>query len=422
MAKNGTIAALDIGSSKVACFIANIESSGKIKIAGIGHQISQGIKAGIIIDVKQAENSILSAVHAAEKMAGETIDQVIINVSGSSLSSHIINVETTVSGHEVTDRDVNHIIRQGYEHFNQDEIEILHCIPIDYSIDDSKGIKDPRGMYGDKLSTELHIVTASSTAVRNLANCLARCHLNIEECVTSPYVSSLACLTEDEKNLGAILLDIGSGNTSIAMFAAGNPVYVDSIALGGSHVTRDIARGLSTSITYAERIKSLYGSVVSTESDEREIIDIPLSDLTSSEMEDEEVMGTENSYISRALLTSIIKPRMEEILEMARKNLENKGLYKVSGPRVILTGGASQLQGLKELAGHIFNKHARIGKPMLIEGLAESTKGPAFSTCVGMLQYAMEKRKMASGSIKETENLAKKGAINKMIKWFQENF
>ncbi len=333
----------------------------------------------------------------------------------------MINVETTISGHEVTDRDINHIIRQGYEHFQQDEIEILHCIPIDYSIDDSRGIKDPRGMYGERLATELHIVTASSTAVRNLVNCLARCHLNIEACVTSPYVSSLACLTEDEKNLGVIMLDIGAGNTSIAMFASGKPIYIDSVAVGGAHVTRDIARGLSTSLTYAERIKTLYGSVVSTESDDGEIIDIPLSDLTSSDV-DEENIGAENRYISKNFLTSIIKPRMEEILELAKKKIESKGLMKLTGPRVVLTGGASQLQGLKELSGNIFNKHTRIARPTLIEGLAESTKGPAFSTCVGMLQYGLEKRKMVSGSIQETESLTRKGGVKKFIKWFQENF
>lgn len=420
MIKNNLITALDIGSSKIVCFIAEADSYGRIKVKGIGHQVSHGIRAGIVIDVKQAESCILAAVHSAEKMAGETIDHAIINVSGGSLKSQVINIETSVSGHEITERDVSHIINQGYAYLDREETEILHCIPIDYAIDDSRGIKDPRGMYGDKLSTELHIITASSTAVRNLANCLARCHLNIEDCVATPYVSGLACLTEDEKNLGVIVLDIGSGNTSIAMFSSGKPVYVDSVALGGSHVTRDIARGLSTSVTYAERIKTIYGSVVSTESDEREIIDIPLSDLTSDIDADSGEM--ENSYISKALLTSIIKPRMEEILEMARKNLESKGLYKISGPRIVLTGGASQLQGLKELAGHIFNKHVRVGRPSQIEGLAESTKGPAFSTCVGMLQYASDKRKTFNNQSSDSQNIDKKGTINCMVRWFQENF
>jgi len=419
MAKNGIVTALDIGSSKVACLIASIDNSGNVKVLGIGHQVSEGIRAGIIIDVKQAESSILAAIHSAEKMAEENIDKAIINISGSSLGSNIIKVETTISGHEVTDRDISHIISRGYEHFDQDEIEIMHCIPIDYSIDDSKGISDPRGMYGDKLSTELHVITASSTAVKNVANCLARCHLNIDDYVVSPYVSGLACLSEDERNLGVVLLDIGAGSTSIAVFEGGKAIYADSIALGGGHVTRDIARGLSTSVSYAERLKTIHGSVITTDADERETIDISRDNEDSENFE--EALVTDEKYISKSMLTSIIKPRMEEILEMARKNLEASGFFDV-GSRIVLTGGASQLQGIKELAGHMFDKNARVAKPVALEGLAESTKGPGFSAAIGMLLYAAEKRKAVAGSIKETENIAKRGYFNRMVKWFQENF
>lgn len=421
MVKGGLVTALDIGSSKVVCFIAYADSMGRIKVAGIGHQVADGIKAGIIIDVKKAETSILSAIHAAEKMAGETIDSAIINVSGGSIGSHIVNVETEISGHEVTERDIAHIVQQGYDQFGHDELEIMHCIPIDYAIDDSRGIKDPRGMYGERLSTELHVVTASSTAVRNLANCLSRCHINIEDFVVSPYVSGLSCLTDDEKNLGSIMLDIGSGHTSIAIFMNGNCVYVSSIALGGSHITRDIAKGLSTSIYNAERIKNLYGTVVAMASDEREIIDIPVSEM-QADLGSEAMSLLEETYISRALLTSIIKPRMEEILEYAKKNIEASGFYEITGPRIILTGGASQLGGIKELAGHIFNKHARIARPAELDGLADSTKGPAFSTAVGMLIYGAEKRMAEAGIIKQPASHHKKGSINRVFKWFQENF
>ncbi len=421
MAKNGIIAALDIGSSKVVCFIANLAADGKPEIIGIGHQLSQGIRAGIVIDVKKAESSILSAVNSAEKMAGETIDNVVINVSGSTVKSHMINVETVVSGHEITDLDVNRIIKQGYDHFNKDEIDILHCIPIDYTIDDIRGVKDPRGMYGERLSTDLHVITASSTAVRNLANCLGRCHLDIENLTASPYVSGLACLTEDEKNLGVILIDIGAGDTSISVFTAGNPVYIDSIALGGTHVTRDIAKGLSASLAFAERIKNLYGSVVMTQADEREIIDIPLLDMQSDVKNIEGGNVIEDSYISKALLISIVKPRMEEILEMVKKNLESSGFFQLSGPRVVITGGAGQLHGIKELAGQVFNKHVRIGRPVPMEGMAESTKGPAFSTCAGILIHTADKRRMAIGSIKEAEDKARKGAMGRMMRWVKEH-
>lgn len=421
MAKQGLTAVLDVGSSKVVCFIAYIDAGGRIKVTGIGHQLSEGIRGGIVIDVKKAEGSILAAVNAAEKMAGEVIDNAVINVSGGTLQSRIIQVRASISGQEVTDRDINHVIAQGYEQVNRQEAEIVHCIPLGYTIDDARGIRDPRGMYGEALSTELHVITASGTTVRNMANCLARCHLNVQDYVCSPYVSGLACLTEDEKNLGAVVLDIGGGHTSIAIFAGGNCIYVDSLALGGMHVTRDIAKGLSTGINYAERIKTLYGSVVSTDSDERETIDIDIAAIGEEDTE-EALITEEHSYISKALLTSIIKPRMEEILEMAKKKVDASGLSEVAGPRVVITGGGSQIQGLKELAGFVFRKNVRLGRPKPLQGLAEATKGPSFATAIGSLIYLSEKQRIQAGSVKETEAIARKGALHSMVKWFQKNF
>ncbi|MCB2082345.1 MAG: hypothetical protein KDD76_06865, partial [Rickettsiales bacterium] len=185
MTRGGTIAALDIGSSKVVCFIAHRQPSGKMKVLGIGHQISQGIKAGIVVDIKRAEASILAAVHAAEKMAGETIEQTLVNISGSTLQSHQFEVETSISGQEVTDLDIARILRQGEQQFNQHDVEIFHAIPGGYCIDDTEGIHDPRGMLGEKLSTVLHVITASSTAHRNIANCLGHCRLNITMSIAS---------------------------------------------------------------------------------------------------------------------------------------------------------------------------------------------------------------------------------------------
>lgn len=211
MAKNRSsiIAALDIGSSKVACFIALRDSPNKMKIIGIGHQVAQGIRSGVITDIKLAENSILSAVNAAEQMSGQTIDKVIVNISGSSIESNNLHVETNIAGHEVTDADISHIMTQAFNSYNTPEKEIVHCIPTDFSIDDNFGIKDPKGMFGNNLSTNLHIITTSSTYLKNLVNCLAICRLDIDDCVISAFASGIACLTDDEKNLGSILIDIG---------------------------------------------------------------------------------------------------------------------------------------------------------------------------------------------------------------------
>ncbi len=418
MAKNGIIAILDIGTSKIACFIAYVDSGGKIKVAGIGHQLSEGIRAGIVIDVKKAETAILSAINAAEKMSGETIESVVLNVSGGTLRSHLLSVETTISGQEVTDRDISYVMQQAYEHFNRSESEVIHCIPVDYTIDDTTGIRDPRGMYGEVLKTDLHVITASATAVRNMVNCLARCHLNISGYVCSPYVSGLACLTEDEKHLGVTLLDIGGGNTSIAVFSGGSCIYADSVALGGAHVTRDIAKGLSTSIAYAERIKTLYGSVVSGSGDDREVIDLQQFHMGLGEDTDEDDPGMlGQSFISKALLNSIIRPRVEEILEMAKRNLAQSGVSSYAGNRVVITGGAAQIQGMKELAVQIFGKPTRIGNPKPVNGLAEATKGPAFATAVGALLYAASNQNPEGIAVFNTDVMPKESALSRMKRW-----
>ncbi len=419
MMRGGLIAALDIGSSKIVCFIAHRQPNGKLKIIGIGHQISQGVKAGIIVDIKKAETSILAAIHAAEKMAQETIDHVLISISGSTIRSHRVDVEISISGQEVTDMDIGRILKQGEHSFRSEEVEALHCIPAHYTIDDTRGIYDPRGMVGEKLRTTLHVVTASATATRNITNCLGRCRLNIDTCIASAYASGIACLTEDEKNLGVILVDIGGGNSAISVFQNGNMIYADNVALGGGHITQDIARGLSTTLTFAERIKTLYGSAIPVQGGGREVIDVSVSDLVR-DLESDAIGDVENNgFISKALLTSIIRPRAEEILELVRKNLHASGMDAGLGPRVVITGGASQLQGIRELAGHVFNKHVRLGRPLQIEGLAESTRGPAFSTAIGMLEYARQDMNLVE---KGTKERADDRYLGRFRRWVSENF
>lgn len=419
MAKKGIITALDIGTSKIVCFIAYVDSAGNVKVAGIGHQLSQGIKAGIVIDVKKAETAILSAVNAAEKMAGETIDGAMINILGNSLRSHHMEVDTDVSGHEITQRDLAAILRQGEAACTDADNEVLHCIPVHYALDGASGIKDPRGMYGDQLHTLLHVVTANTTTIRNLTNCLARCHLGVEDYTAATYTSGLACLTDDEKNLGAILLDMGAGNTGLAMFSGGHPQYLDSIALGGLHITRDVAQCLSTSMEHAERIKTLYGSVLGTHMDEREMIDVPHAE---SEAPGAETTQSDR-YVSKAMLTSIIRPRAEEILEMAKKRLQQTEFYPHIGSRLVLTGGCSQLQGIRELASQIFGKHVRLARPKMIDGMAESTRSAAFSCVTGMLLYAAEHIKAEKAGKHHTPLFSGRGhTMSRLTHWFKENF
>ncbi|MGQ0663352.1 MAG: cell division protein FtsA [Pseudomonadota bacterium] len=379
--RSGPIAALDVGSTKVACFVARAEA-GALRVVGIGHQVSKGVRCGTIVDMDQAEASILNAVSAAEQMAGETLGAVIVSLAGGDLRSRTVNLEVAIAGHEVGDADMRRVLGQGVGVEEKPERRLLHAIPIGFTIDGSRGIRDPRGMCGERLGVNMHLVSANAGPTRNLATVVGRCHLKIEEFVVSPYAAGLACLVEDEMDLGVSVIDMGGGTTSLGVFYDGRLVHTECVLLGGAHVTHDIARGLSTKLAHAERMKTLYGSALPSPADEREVIDVPLVG---------EEDQTQPNHVPKSILVSIIQPRLEETFELVRSRLEASGFDKIAGRRVVLTGGASQLQGVRELAALVLDKQVRMGRPLRIQGLAEQTGGPAFAACAGLLAYVTQK-------------------------------
>ena len=415
--KGGLVAALDVGSSKVCCFVARESADGHPSVVGIGQQASKGVKNGTIVGLEQAEATIRTAVHAAEQMAGETIDRVIVNLSGGYPVSSSIGVEVSIDGHEVGETDLQRIFDQSrhtevLKSQSDSGRQMIHSIPTGYSIDGNRGIRNPLGMYGENLGVSLHIVTAASGAVRNLASCVQRCHLEPVRFVVSPYASGLSCLVEDEMELGVTVIDMGGGTTTIAVFYEGNAIYTDLIPVGGQHVTSDVARGLSTALTHAERIKTLYGHAMSDPSDARDMIDVPQVGET------EEDPGQQ---IPRSLLIGIIQPRLEETFELVRSRLETSGFDKIAGRRVVLTGGACQLPGISDLAGLVLDKQVRIGRPSRVTGLAEATAGPAYSTCSGLLHYALgaDQSTLKEFTVKKEEV---GGLIGRLESWFHEHF
>ena len=366
--RKGLIAALDIGSSKICCLIAKVEESGRAAVVGIGHQLSRGVKSGAIIDMDEAEMAVLTAVHAAEKMSAETIDEVVVNLSGGYPASQTVGVEVAIAGHEVGDSDLRRVLEHGRGIDVGPDRQVIHSIPVGYTIDGNRGIRDPRGMYGDRLGVSMHIVTAAAGAARNIATCVNRCHLEVSALVVSPYASGLATLVEDEKDLGVTVIDMGGGTTSIAVFFDGQVVFTDSVAIGGNHVTSDIARGLSTPLAHAERMKTLYGSALTSPSDERELINVPQIGEDGS--------GTSNQ-VAKSILVGIIQPRLEETFELVRARLEASGFDKLAGRRVVLTGGAAQLTGARELAQLVLDKQVRMGRPRSKKrGLRSIRRGP----------------------------------------------
>lgn len=405
--RGSLIAAIDIGSTKVCCFIARVED--EPRILGIGTQISRGVRGGTVIDLDAAGRSIVGAVHAAEEMAGETIERAVVNLSGGFGPSRIVKADVEIGGREITDSDMRQVLERGYTMRGAPDRRVIHSIPVGFAIDDSRGILDPRGMAGERLAVNMHMVTAAAGGVRNHSAVIARSHLEIEALVVSPYAAGLACLVEDERELGVTIIDMGGGTTSIGVFFGGNLVFADAVPVGGLHVTNDIARGLSTPLTHAERLKALFGSAISSTLDEREMIAVP----QVGEEEDGHV-----NRVPKSLLISIVAPRIEETFELVRNKLEASGCDKLAGRRVVLTGGASQVHRVRELAGLILDKQIRIGRPMRIKGLAEATHGPAYSAAAGLLHFALSEQAESP----RPPRIARGGIFGRMGQWLRDNF
>jgi len=411
--RGSVVAALDVGTTKVVCFIARVEEGDELRIIGIGHQSSLGLKAGTIVDMESATTAIGHAVNAAEQMCGETIHEVMVNLSAGHIESHGVTIEVTIAGHQVGDLDLRRALAHARGVERPGETELLHAVPTGYAIDGSRGIEDPRGMFGQALGVQLHAVTAGVGAVKNLTTCIADTHLRVEACCVSPYASGLSVLVEDEKQLGATIIDMGGGTTEIAVFLDGVLVHADCVAVGGGHVTSDVARGLTTPLAHAERIKTLYGSCIASSTDDRELIDVPqVGEYGEGE-------PAQANHLPRSYLVGIIQPRIEETFELVRAKLEASGFYQAAGRRVVLTGGASQLSGIRDLAQLVLDKQVRIGKPKRLIGQPESTSGPAFATAAGLLAFAQHPVEDLSGLTAVPQ--AAPGLFGRVGSWLREN-
>lgn len=413
MARDGVIAALDIGSTKICCFIAQVDDLAGIRVTGMSHQASAGVRSGVIVDLNAAERAITAAVHAAEQLAGASVRDVVVNMNGGHLSSHSVLREMHLGGGAIRDADMRRLLQEGRTSVPLEDRVMLHAIPVGYAVDGSSGVRDPRGMYGYSLGVRMHMVTASKTVVQNLATVIARCHLQMSDIVASPYASGLSSLVEDETDLGVTVIDMGGGTTSITVFYDGAAVFTDCIPIGGMHVTSDIARGLSTPVTHAERLKTLHGSALQSASDEKEMLDAPQVG------EDEDASP---NRVPKSFLVSIIAPRIEETFELVRMRLERSGVASIAGQRVVLTGGASQLNGTREVAAHILGKTVRIGRPLGLAGLAEATGGPAFATAAGLLHFAVDDQGEARSASVRSPAEIRGGFIGRIGGWFRENF
>ena len=378
------IAALDIGTTKVACLVARSDAEGTLNVVGSGQEVSAGMHAGRVVDMEEAEGAIRTAVHRAERMAGENIRSVFVGTSGGAPCSSFADVEVDVGGREVATRDIQRAFDKIQMLDEARERDIVHAVPIDYALDGSPGIRDPRGMYADSLQVRLHLVSVAHGSLRNLLGCVSHCDLQVAAPVAAAYASGLACLVSDEIDLGATCIDIGGGTTKLAIFRGGNLAWTETLPIGGDHVTNDIAQGLSTPVASAERMKRLHGSPADESADGSESLEVP-------EIGSENGRSGSGHQVPRSMLTRIVSARLEEIFEFARARIQASGLDKRSGNRVIISGGASQSLGLADLAGRILDKQVRTARPLSLPGLAQAVSGPEFATCAGLLVYAARK-------------------------------
>ena len=376
--RSGPFGVLDLGSTKIACLIGRAEADGRLRALGFGWQKSRGIKSGGIVDLDEAEKAIRAAVGAAEDMADMRLKSVVVNLSCGQPESRLFNVQWPVDGRAVTADDIQRVVREAKSRAASEGRATIHALPLSFSTDETAGVTDPRGLFCDTLTAQLHVVDAGNTALRTLTACLSRCELDIAALVSAPMAAGLASLVGDERELGATVIDMGGGTTTMAVFADGQVLHTAQLPLGGMHVTNDIARGFSTSVAHAERLKALYGNCQGSPDDDRELLPVPQVG------EDEHQIAK----MPRSMLISVIRPRLEEIFEMVKDRLETAGLGRAGEARVVLTGGASQLGGVRELASLVLERNVRLGRPGGMIGLPDSASAPNFATLVGLLAFA----------------------------------
>ncbi|UYH51675.1 cell division protein FtsA [Candidatus Kirkpatrickella diaphorinae] len=375
----GVFGVLDIGSTKMTCLIGRAETNGMLRILGYGWRRSHGIRNGTVIDFAEAERAIRATVGQAEEAADRRLDEVTINLSCGQPTSNLYNARMPIGGREVTEADMERVVAEGQMRAVAEGRSVIHTMPIGFIVDDIGGLVDPRGQLCEQLTARLHVVDAASNALATLTSAVSRAELKVRNFVSAPFASGLAVLAEDERDLGATVIDMGGGTTSIAVFGEGALLHTSFIPVGGLHVTRDLAGYLSVSLDEAERLKTKYGAADVAIEDSRDTFPVQLIGERTGSL----------NRVSRARLVTAIRPRIEETLELVRDRLAEAGFGRASRERVVITGGASLLEGLGLTAARILNRPVRLGRPMHISGLPETGANAAgFATASGLLAWA----------------------------------
>lgn len=402
------IVGLDIGTSKVVAIVGEVNADGEIEVVGIGSHASRGLKKGVVVNIESTVQSIQRAVEEAELMAGCQIHSVYAGIAGShirSLNSHGI---VAIKDREVQPPDLDRVIDAAQAVAIPADQKVLHILPQEYVIDSQEGIKEPLGMSGVRLEAKVHLVTCAVNAAQNIEKCIRRCGLDVEDIILEQLASSYAVLTEDEKELGVCLVDIGGGTTDIAVFTDGAIRHTGVIPIAGDQVTNDIAMALRTPTQHAEDIKIKYACALTQLAGPDETIKVP------------SVGDRPPRDLSRQSLAEVVEPRYDELFTLVQAELRRSGFENLLAGGVVLTGGTSKMEGVTELAEEIFHMPVRLGFPQALSGLQDIVKNPIYSTGVGLLQYGLKQQ--LSGLAIHSKTKSPIGMLSKAKRWFQGNF
>jgi cell division protein FtsA len=399
---DNVIVGLDLGTTKVCAIVGEVKDSGQVDIIGIGISPSHGLKKGVVVNIDSTVESIKKAIHEAELMAGVDINAVYVGISGGHIKGINSRGVAAIKNREVGSADVARAIDGARAVNIPMDQQILHVLPQDFIIDDQDGIKDPHGMSGTRLDVKVHIITGAVTAIQNIVKSCSRAGLHVNDLVLQPLASSRAVLTPEEQELGVVVVDIGGGTTDIAFFLEGSLWHTEVLPIGGNHLTNDIAIGLRTPASEAEKIKIKYGCALSSLVKHEETLDVP------------SVGGRPSRLLSRQILCEIIEPRVEELFGMVQQRLKKTGFEDMFASGVVLTGGTALMEGVQDAAERYLGLPIRRGTPRNIGGLMDVVNSPIYATGVGLVLYGAENQQQTPRKFRSA------GSLGRIWKWLGE--
>ncbi len=402
---NNLIVGLDIGTSKVVAIVGEVNSSGELEIIGIGSHRSTGLKKGVVVNIESTVQSIQRAIEEAELMAGCEIHSVYAGIAGSHISSMNSHGIVAIKDREVMTQDVERVIDAAQAVAIPADQQVLHILPQEYLIDSQEGVKEPMGMSGVRLEAKVHLITCAVNAAQNIEKCIRRCGLDVEDIILEQLASSYSVLTDDERELGVCMVDIGGGTTDIAIFTEGSIRHTGVIPIAGDQVTNDIAMALRTPTMHAEEIKIKYACALAKLTGADETIQVP------------SVGDRPARSLSRQALAEVVEPRYDELFTLIQAELRRSGYEDLVAAGIVLTGGTSKMEGVIELAEEIFHMPVRLGFPQNVKGLADIVANPIYATGVGLLQHSIKQQPQRGVGISQRES--HESFFSKIKRWFQ---